>query len=156
YLVKAAYEAQLDALRKGFADKQAKEDERRAGQVADLEQRIAGDVAEERIRATMDGVRESLALLALERDRAIREAREAGAGALALGELGETYDLRAKALLAAKQGTAQARGTFSSMAIWGFGTGDSADRMTKASEQTAEYLKRYWEWVRSRGGLVFT
>jgi hypothetical protein len=146
-----ARELELAAIRQRFADERAEEDRRQADEQAEAEQARAEalarrtraldqEIARARINATMEGADRDLALLELERQAALEEARELGTDASRVNEL---FDLRAQALrvpdLVGEQATKLgARGTFSAFVERAFGGRSTAERAAKAAEKTAE------------------
>jgi len=145
-LIEKAREQEIANLHSDYLRRRAEEEKKAEDEKAAYMRRIEEEIAEEYIRLTTKGLTQQLALLAREKERAIREALEAGLGFDALAAIERLFGLRAQALRAAAEAPqTMVRGTFAATAVWGLDTGNAMDRTARATEETAKNTRRMLE-----------
>ena len=142
-LIEKAREQEIANLHSKYLADRAEEEKKAEEEKANYMRGIEESIAAEKIGLTKKGLDKELALLALEKKKAIREALAMGFGQIQFGgtvvpEIERLFSLREQALRAAQQKPeTMVRGTFQATAIWGLGIGDKTDRMLRAAERTA-------------------
>jgi len=156
----AATQETLDAIRAARAYELAELVIRQMDRMGERYKNIAEEnlnldeqIERARIRLAKDGMEERLALLRVEYDRAIREAKEYGQNEEKIKEL---FGLRAQDILAEVEnarevGGRMIAGTFSAEVLGGLGMGNSAERTAQASEKTAKNTEKTNDLLREYG-----
>lgn len=116
---------------------------------AEKQESLDYEVARAEIEATKKGKNRDVALIELERKRALKDAAEQG---LDLSQINKLYDFQRKQAL---HPSTTPRGTFSALAAMQMGGGESAaERTARHTEETAKGVKRLNDKAK-HGGLVF-
>lgn len=150
-----AAEEQAEADREMFdelarqAEEAAQREQRRRDEKLAAEQQLADDIARLRIEATKTGLDKELALIGLQRDEALAEARRLGLDVAAVNEKFRLEEAVARAgeQVAAIRGPnvtvgRETTGTFSATRLSGLGVGGPLVRVAAASEQTARHTRK--------------
>lgn len=115
--VEEAYEAERSAIRDKFRKQAAAKDAEEAKRRAAAEERTQDDIARLQIETTMKGLEKQLALVELERTKALRDAAETGESATALNRKFDLQRQLAQQGAEAGADTKSVRGIFNAAAL---------------------------------------
>jgi len=130
---------EIEGKKRDWAEQAAEERRSRQKQIAEENESWDSRIARERIRLNYDGFEEQKRLLALERDEAIKRAKEIGAS---VAKIKTFFQLRFKLLqqgFKAPEMAASIVGTFSAAALGGLGMGPDTQQMIGHLARIEEY-----------------
>jgi len=129
---------ELAAARKRHAKENAEESKQQADDVADREKALRWEIQRLEVEKTMTGRAREKALLKIEEERALEEARAAG---IDPGLVRRKYALMGRDIMGQTRERFSVTGTFNALVAGRMAAGGPAERTAKATEETAGHLK---------------